>query len=368
MARQLGLAITTTPPALLVLAVLGLLTGLIVTLLLSYTGQSSASAAAQALAKRLSPLFDVVFLAALVPSAIVLLLFRRFGARRLRLSRTCLQRLGVFPIRDHYYEPIFRASQLSKPLHSERRLPGISFNLERQLAFVNSLSWAEELTRFPLRSARRGNTSPEFYFGNGGFESGDAEIWYLVVRNLKPKRIIEIGCGFSTILAHEAVNANSLEVPGYRCQHICIEPYEQPWLENLGVKVIRERVERLDRSTFSDLQENDILFIDSSHVLRPQGDVITQILEILPTLQKGVTIHFHDIFSPRDLPHEWLFEFVWFWYEQYLLEAFLSCNPAFEVVCSVNYLKHAHFDCLRRKCVRMTPEREPGSFYIKKVS
>ena len=81
-----------------------------------------------------------------------------------------------------------------------------------------------------------------------------------------------------------------------------------PWLKDIGVELIRKKVENIDLDFFQKLEENDILFIDSSHIIRPQGDVLYEFLEILPSLKKGVYIHIHDIFTPRDYPNHWLMD------------------------------------------------------------
>jgi hypothetical protein len=88
-----------------------------------------------------------------------------------------------------------------------------------------------------------------------------------MIRLKKPKRIIEIGSGHSTKIAQIAISKNSELNQNYTCNHICIEPYEMPWLEKLKVNVIREKVEDLD--FFNILEKDDILFIDSSHIIRP---------------------------------------------------------------------------------------------------
>jgi hypothetical protein len=88
---------------------------------------------------------------------------------------------------------------------------------------------------------------------------------------------------------------------------------------------------------------------------------------VLPTLNKGVIVHFHDIFSPKDYKHDWLFNKVRLWNEQYLLEAFLSNNPSWSILAAVNHLKHHHFDALKTVCPRLTRDREPASFYIQKL-
>src|SRR5204862_1583914 len=120
-----------------------------------------------------------------------------------------------------------------------------------------------------------------FRMNNTSFESGDAEYFYNLIRLKKPRRLVEIGSGQSTLLAIKALNKNKSEVAGYQCAHVCIEPYELPWLEKTGTEIIRQRVEDVDWTFFSKLAANDILFIDSSHVIRPQGDVLYEYLELL---------------------------------------------------------------------------------------
>lgn len=130
---------------------------------------------------------------------------------------------------------------------------------------------------------------------------------------------------------------------------------------------MRQRIEEVGLEFFAELEENDLLFIDSSHMIRPQGDVLFEYLQLLPTLKKGVLVHIHDIFSPRDYLAEWVKDNVWFWNEQYLLEAFLTGNRGWEVVGALNYLHHDHYDALKKVCPYLTPDREPGSFYLRKV-
>jgi hypothetical protein len=129
---------------------------------------------------------------------------------------------------------------------------------------------------------------------------------------------------------------------------------------------LREKVEDVGTEYFSKLEENDILFIDSSHVVRPNGDVVFEYLELLPTLGPGVIVHLHDIFTPRNYPHQWLAEKVLFWNEQYLLEAFLANNESWDIIAALNYLAHNHFDALKRVAPFLTLEKEPRSFYIRK--
>lgn len=275
-----------------------------------------------------------------------------------------LLRAGCFPVLDHYYEPLFQTAALRDSLKTERYLPGLDWNDEGQLGLLESFSYEDELATLPLRKSSVGR---EFYLDNGSFEAGDAEYWYNLIRLKKPRRIIEIGSGFSTMMARLALEANKREDPLYNCKHILIEPYEHEWLEKLGTTVIREKVENCDLRMFAELEENDILFIDSSHVIRPGGDVLFEYLQILPTLNHGVIVHVHDIFSPRDYPAGWLIDRIRFWNEQYLLEAFLTSNSDWKIIGALNYLKHNRYDALKAKCPFLTTDREPGSFYIQMV-
>lgn len=208
---------------------------------------------------------DIVILPFVLFSAIVLKFLRRRGIKRFPFSRKILLNVGVYPIRDHYYEPLFDPKHLRKPLFDERILPGIDWNEDEQLAMLNMFNFQREFETIPDKYV----SDTEFHFGNGTFESGDAEYWYNIIRLKKPKRIIEIGSGNSTKMARLAIKANTNLDPAYQCRHICIEPYEMPWLEKIGVEVLRKKVEDMDISFFGQLEAGDILFIDSSHMIRP---------------------------------------------------------------------------------------------------
>ena len=205
----------------------------------------------------------------------------------------------------------------------------------------------------------------QYYYRNKSFEAGDAELYYSIIRNYQPNKIIEIGSGYSTLMATEAIKKNNNQ-----CSITCIEPFEMDWLEKLEINIIREKVEMLSRDVFHSLAKNDILFIDSSHVIRPQGDVIFAMLEILPVLKPGVLVHFHDIFTPNDYPSKWLTEEFRLWNEQYLLEAFLSNNSGFEIVCSLNLLTQAFPDVVNKAFPvhAKFPNPYPGSFWIRKIA
>ncbi len=275
---------------------------------------------------------------------------------------------GVYPILDHYYEPLFNTKHLKKALNQERVLPGIDLNVKGQLALLDKFNYNDELLEFPVYPHER-KQKFEYCYTDDAFRSGDAEYLYSMIRYFKPARIIEIGSGSSTLMAVNATKQNTRENPGYQCEHICIEPFENNWLELLGIKIYRELVESTDKSLFEQLGANDILFIDSSHMIRPQGDVLFEYLEILPVLKTGVFVHIHDIFTPRDYLKKWV-DIPYFWNEQYLLEAFLTNNHEYEIIGAINYLRYNHYNEIAMICpilkreVESGIERDPGSFWI----
>lgn len=314
------------------------------------------------LLRALLPVVDLLLPPLLAPAALLMKAVRRAGVHRMPVSRWLLRRLGVFPVADHYYEPLFDPRGLRRPLEEERALPGIDWNEAGQLALLDSLAHAHELADVP--DAAEGGA---FHWNNDTFCSGDAEVLYQLVRARKPGLVIEVGGGYSTLLVERALARNRAEQPDRRARHVCIEPYENPWLERLGVEIVRQRVEEVPADLFAALGRDDLLFIDSSHMIRPQGDVLFEILQLLPALPPGVIVHFHDIFSPRDYPRRWLDEEVRFWNEQYLLEAFLSSNRDWKILAALNFLRHRHYERLAAKCLRLTPDREPGSIYLQKL-
>lgn len=311
----------------------------------------------------LIPIGDKLLAPFVIFAGLLFKLIRLAGIFRMPLTRKILYGIGVFPILDHYYEPFFNSRHLRYPLSNDRRLPGIDWNVPGQLELLDSFHYNDELIAFPIRAAGK----EEFYYDNAMFNTGDAESLYNVIRHFKPARIIEIGSGYSTLMARNAIRMNCAESPSYRCDHICVEPYENPWLDNIGVRLVRYPVETLDADFFRQLGANDLLFIDSSHMIRPQGDVLFEYLEIFPQLPSGVIVHVHDIFSPKDYPEDWVKNKVWFWNEQYLLEAFLSHNSRWKIIGALNYLHHNHYEKLQATCPLLTRDREPGSFYMVKL-
>lgn len=308
---------------------------------------------------------DILFTPITILASIWFKYCRMLQPKATPVSELIFMKMGVLPVRDHYYQPLVNPRKhLKKSLREDRFLPGINWNIEEQLSILNAFSYNEELLLIPIE--KKGKF--EFYFHNNSYLAGDAEYLYNIIRLKQPGKIIEIGCGYSTLMIQKAVKKNKEENASYSCEHICIEPYEMPWLEQLNIEIVRKKVEELPIDFFKQLGENDILFIDSSHIIRPQGDVLFELLEVLPILNAGVIVHIHDIFSPKDYLDEWIYSHV-LWNEQYLLEAFLTNNKEFKIIGALNFLKHNHFNCLADKCtvLSMEPLSEPGSFWIQKV-
>jgi hypothetical protein len=316
------------------------------------------------LIKKLLPVADLVLIPFVYPAAWLLKKIRGAGVHHLPHCKNTLIKVGVFPIKNHYFEPQFDYRTLKQEFSQNRNLPGINWNITGQLEFLERFVFSRELADIPLEKPK----SLKFYLNNDSFESGDAEYWYQLIRTIKPRRIFEIGSGNSTLMAIKAITQNQHDDPNYKCEHVCIEPYEMPWLEQLDISVVRSKVEDIDLAYFSKLEEGDILFIDSTHVIRPQGDVLFEYLEVLPSLKKGVIVHVHDIFSPKNYRKDWLQDEVLFWNEQYLLEAFLTHNSTWQVVGALNYLYHNHFEKLKAVALFITPESQPSSFYIRKIA
>jgi hypothetical protein len=305
-----------------------------------------------------------------LPATFLIGLYMKFFTRvppiYLPRSYKWFTKCNWLPVRFHYYQPIIKLDMLPEDyVNIENQLIGIDLDIKSQLSLLGQFHYNEELEAIPL--AKTEAYGP--YYDNIYFQSGDAEILYSVIRHYKPKKIIEIGSGESTKFMCLAIAQNKRETQN-ETELICIEPFEQlSWLEKLGVTVIRQRVERLDLSLFRELSQNDILFIDSSHVIRAQGDVVFEYLNIIPSLAKGVIVHCHEIFLPREYPLTWIDGWKRFWNEQYLLQALLAHTTRYKPLLSLNFLAH-HFRQDLEKCCpvfrrKKEKAREPFSFWFK---
>lgn len=314
--------------------------------------------------KKFSPLIDFILTFLIIPSAFILKFYRIYGSKRLKISSNLLKKIGVMPVINHYYEPFYDFKNFK---NEERLLPGINLNVEDQLKLIKNFTFENEFIKFV--EEQKILSSPDSFkinsSENGSFESGDAEFLYQYIRFLKPKKVIEIGCGQSTKIISRAMEANKNDNQ-IDYKHICIEPYEMSWLSSFkNIEYIKKKVEDIDLNWNKELCNNDLLFIDSSHMIRPEGDVLYEFLTIIPLLNSGVHVHVHDIFTPNNYIDQFLKDEIKFWNEQYILEATLSNNNSYTITASLNYLKNNHFDLIKRICPFINEDRAPGSFYFK---
>jgi Methyltransferase domain len=282
-------------------------------------------------------------------------------------------RHGFCLLRKHYYLPIPDETDLNDPLANDASdLVGIDMNESEALAFLQEVfpRYRDEFhALFPLH---QGQGTAGFFLVNGGFMAGDAHVYYSLIRDVRPRRIVEIGGGNSSLLSAVACRRN-LEDYGTKPHLTVIEPYPSDQLrEGLpGLDVLLEqRLQTVDLGLFTSLTAGDILFIDSTHVLRPGNDVQREYCEILPRLAPGVLVHIHDISLPKPYFSVY-FKNHLYWNEQYLLQAFLTYNSRFEVIWPGTYMYikypnevlHAFPEI---KIMRETfPLAEPSSFWLR---
>ncbi len=282
------------------------------------------------------------------------------------------ERLGLHVTPVHFYEPIPDTRSLSDEVWTApSELVGIDMNNENQLAMLDDFAtrFKGEYDAFP----RAATSDPrQYHLENGMFGNVDGEILYCMIRSFKPRRIIEIGSGFSTLVAAQAILANARADPAYTCELRSVEPFPSETIRRgiPGLSAqLRVPVQDVPLSEFLQLEENDILFIDSSHVLKTGGDVQYEFLEIIPRLAGRVLVHVHDIFLPAEYPRSWVIEKHRFWTEQYLLQAFLTYNSAFEVLWGGSFMHLNHPDELQRAFSSYEGGQcRPGSFWMRRRS
>jgi len=289
----------------------------------------------------------------------------------LQTHRDIADSWGVHIRRINYYEPLPDFREITEASTLVRReSAAIDFDLPGQIRL-------QQLVASPVREelqtiAEKPESEGGYPFDNDYFSYLDAAVYYALIRHLKPVRVVEIGCGFSTRIADKALKANREE--GHRGGLTCIEPYPQARLTDfkLEMELIEKRVEDVPLAFFSALTANDILFIDSSHAVKFRSDVCREFLEILPVIQPGVWVHVHDIFFPTDYPARWLIDQRIAFNEQYLLEAFLAFNPHFKPTAALRWLWMDH----RTDLSSWWPDevQPPGddlgaaSFWMKRIS
>jgi hypothetical protein len=274
-------------------------------------------------------------------------------------ERKTVDRWGYHIRPIHYYEPLpdFRAITKDR-LERHRDYPALNFNWSGQLNLLRELG-----TRYRGELVK---LSERFDFSNGFFGGFDAAVYYALIRYLKPGRVVEVGGGFSTVIAERAIAQN--RIGGSNGCLKCIEPYPEPRLTDAisEAELIEVPVQDIPLDFFSTLEANDILFIDSSHTVKFGSDVCYLFLEVLPALKPGVWVHVHDIFFPNDYPAEWLVEKRLALNEQYLLEAFLAFNASVSICMSNHWLFLDHPDEASQLRPLETTD-QPSSFWFKRV-
>ena len=233
----------------------------------------------------------------------------------------------------HFYEPIPDTQSLPETLWSEpSELVGIDMNDSMQLDLLrNHFSKFRREYETLVAEPPPGQLWP--------FGGTDVLVAYCMVRHFRPRRIIEVGSGFSSLVLGKAAAKNK------NSALICIDPFPNELIRKSNSvpalrSLIETKVQDVDMEFFSQLESGDILFIDSSHTVKIGGDVNYLFLEVLPRLKAGVIVHVHDIFFPFEYRRDWMLEEFRFWTEQYLLQAFLIFNSEFEVLMANSYLNH----------------------------
>lgn len=243
---------------------------------------------------------------------------------------------GLHLLRDHYYLPIPNDDDIGSV--GRTQLVGVDMNDNGQLQWNRDvvLRYRDEIATFPMTEP---DDSSGYHFINGNFMVGDAHAYYAIIRHLRPRRVIEIGAGNSTLIANEAIRRNTEESDSYSCHFTVIEPYRGHLVKSLPfVTELQEcRLQDVDISYFDRLDANDILFIDSSHVLKSGGDVWMEYCEIIPRLRSQVYVHAHDISLPKPYPSVYYHAHL-YWNEQYVLQALLTNSDRLEVIWAGSYL------------------------------
>ena len=267
----------------------------------------------------------------------------------------------------HFYSPIPSLDDIQRDEAKifgsiPSNISGVQLDEEEQLKILNTfVMYYKEMPFHPQQ-----HKGFRYYYENPTYSYSDAILLHCMIRYLNPKRIIEVGSGFSSCMT---LDTNELYFDG-SIKTTFIEPYPDLLMslikdeDKSKITVIPTRLQDVDLSQFETLQANDILFIDSTHVGKINSDVNRVFFDILPRLSSGVYVHFHDIFFPFEYPKDWVFEGR-AWNEAYLLRAFLQFNSAFRVVLMNTFMEHFHEPFFQEKmplCLKNTG----GSIWIRK--
>lgn len=275
---------------------------------------------------------------------------------------------SIFP-NGHFHSPVVDPSSVGDYVLRERliypaRIPGVSLDAAamRQL-------WLENLD-FIRTTPFTDDVSPKnrYNYLGGPFPPGDAITLRMIIRHFRPQRIVEVGSGYSTACMLDS--AEHADIPGVKIT--CVEP-DPSRLKTLlreqdagALQLIERPVQEVPPDIVDCLEKNDILFIDSTHVMKTGSDVHYEFFHLLPRLNPGVLVHFHDIIWPFEYPDEWIFESNYSWNETYVLRAFLMFNTEFRVVFWNSFFANSFADSIRTEYPDFL--RNPGgSMWIARV-
>lgn len=268
----------------------------------------------------------------------------------------------------HYYSPIVNQDEILNrdslwPKDIPLSISGIELNSNSQLGILSEIQKFYESQPF---SDER-TIEVRYYFNNGLYSYTDAIFLHGMIRYKQPKRIIEVGSGFSSAVmldVNELFFDNTIGLT-------FIEPYPLR-LKNLvresdyqSVEIIEDFVQNVPLDRFSSLEEGDFLFIDSSHVSKTGSDLNHLLFNVLPVLKEGVFIHFHDIFYPFEYPESWVMK-GFNWNENYMLRSFLAHNRSYKICLFADYLAKCYSEEFRKMplCLKNTG----GNIWLEKVS
>jgi hypothetical protein len=292
-------------------------------------------------------------------------LLYKCGNRLIKLSnrQPPPNRFLSFAAPGHYYSPIPDAAFVEKNAgklfsNEAASLPGIELDRSRQRELVEELLKYGGDFKPPANAEEARAAGARFYTSNGLFKELDAYIYHGMLRHKKPARIVEVGAGFTSVLAMDVCEKHVRPVP-----RMTLTDPDSERLHGLlrgsvpeYVSMVAKPVQEVEMNLFLELGAGDFLFVDSSHVAKIGSDVNFLFFEVFPRLKKGVIIHVHDIFWPFEYPQSWLREGRC-WNEAYLLRALLSDSRRYRILCSSSYLASQERDLLKKFPGWVSPEQ-----------
>jgi len=305
-------------------------------------------------------------------------LLRKLYGRTHRALIDGLNRLGWIVARtSDYYSPLRPVSELKRHAarwHRPSRMAGVALDLDAMTATLEELvsTHLQEYSELPsYDEIKRQRLGP-------GFTTVDAMVLYMMLRRHRPARYVEVGSGLSTYYASLAAAKNAAE--GRPMAMTAVDPYVSAATRALpGLEVLAREAQEVPADWYGQLAAGDVLFIDSTHIVRIDGEVPHLVLEVLPALASGVLVHIHDVHFPYNVPCDpaaYVFDRRWpmLFTEAMLVQAYLCHNPRVEIVLSTPLLRHHREDALRRLIPRYKPldgndfDTHHGSLWLRCVA